>query len=357
MSNNSQPGSHTLAEILSQPRCWEECFRALDEGDQLGQVLKQAGHPAEWLFIGCGSSYYVAQAAAASWTELTSHPARAIPASDLLLFPGFALDASRSCQPVLISRSGHTSEILKAAEYLEASRNIRTLAISCVRGQPLEEIATATVYLLPADEKSMVMTRSFSSMLLGLQSLAAAYAGKSVFADALRELPQHAQSAFDPLPALVREFVESHTFADYVFLGQGPFYGLANEARLKVTEMSCSYAQCFQTLEFRHGPKSIVSPATLVTFLLSEAGYQAEREVMEEVKNLGAVTLAVTNVADAAARRAADFVAELNLEAPEYARLAAYIFPAQLLGLMTGLKKGLNPDHPRNLSRAVILNG
>ena len=114
--------------------------------------------------------------------------------------------------------------------------------------------------------------------------------------------------------------MESHDFADYVFLGQGPFYGVANEAMLKVKEMSCSYAQCFHTLEFRHGPKSIVSPETLVTFLLSETGYEAGREVLGEVKGLGGVTLAITNCADALARRSADFLVELNLDVPEYAR-------------------------------------
>ncbi len=357
MTTESEPGSNTLAEILSQPRCWEECFKALDEPDQLGQVLKQFGLQTDWLFMGCGSSYYIAQVAAATWTRLTGLQARAIPASDLLLYPDSVLSASRPCQPVLISRSGHTSEVLKAAEYLESTKNIRTLAISCVNGQPLEKIATATIYLLPADENSLVMTRSFTSMLLGLQSLAAAHSNQSAFTTALRNLPQLAQTAFDPLPPRIREFVESHDFADYVFLGQGPFYGVANEAMLKVKEMSCSYAQCFHTLEFRHGPKSIVSSETLVTFLLSETGYEAEREVLEEVKGLGGVTLAVANFADSRARRAADFVVELNLDVPEYARLAAYIFTGQLLGLMTGLKKGLDPDRPRNLTRAVILNG
>lgn len=348
-------GAHTLAEILSQPACWDSCIRALEEDDQLGAVLRLFGGQTDWLFVGCGSSFYVAQVAAASWTALTGLRARAVPASDLLLFPELILSASRPCQPVLISRSGRTSEVLKAAEYLESKRNIRTVAITCVAGQPLENLATATLYLLPADEKSMVMTRSFSSMLLGLQLLAAEQARQSSFTGALHKLSGFAQSGFEPLPERVRQFIESHDFADYVFLAQGPFYGLANEAMLKVKEMSCSYAQCFHTLEFRHGPKAIVSPDTLVTFLLSEAGYEAEREVLEEVKGLGGVTLVVANAADGATRRAADFLVELSLGVPEYARLAAYIFTGQLLGLMTGLKKGLNPDSPRNLTRAVIL--
>jgi glucosamine 6-phosphate synthetase-like amidotransferase/phosphosugar isomerase protein len=30
--------------------------------------------------------------------------------------------------------------------------------------------------------------------------------------------------------------------------------------------------------------------------------------------------------------------------------------PAQLLGLAVGLRKGLNPDVPKNLTRAVVLD-
>jgi glucosamine--fructose-6-phosphate aminotransferase (isomerizing) len=349
-------GAHTRREILSQPRCWAECLEALEAQDILGQLGKRWTPPPDWVFIGCGSSYYIAQAAAASWTALTGLPARAVPASEVLLFPSLVLSEATPCQPVLISRSGHTSEVLKAAEWLELRHNLRTLAISCATHQPLEEVCTATLYLLPADEQSTVMTRSFTSMLLGLQALAARRGKQEGFAAALCQLPTLTARWLEPLAERVQEFVAAHAFANYVFLGQGPYLGLAAETMLKVKEMSCSYAQCFHTLEFRHGPKAIVSPETLVTFLLSESGHEAEREVLEEVKGLGGATLVVTNRADAATRRVADFLVELKLEVEEYARLAAFVLPGQLLGLYLGLKKGYDPDRPRHLSRVVILD-
>jgi glucosamine--fructose-6-phosphate aminotransferase (isomerizing) len=40
---------------------------------------------------------------------------------------------------------------------------------------------------------------------------------------------------------------------------------------------------------------------------------------------------------------------------PEAARAAASVIPGQLLGFYTGIKKGLNPDEPPNLSRVVML--
>ncbi len=352
----SQGGSHTRSEILSQPRCWADCFQSLDAKGQLCEVGRRWTPPPEWVFIGCGSSYYVALGAAATWTALTGQRARAVPASELLLFPQLVLSEDRPCQPVLISRSGHTSEVLKAAELLEVQHNVRTLAISCATHQKLEEISALTIYQLPADEQSTVMTRSFTSMLLGLQALAAERGKQKEFAESLRKLPAQMAPHMEELSSRVQQFVETHLFADYVYLGQGPFFGIANEGMLKVKETSCSYGQCFHTLEFRHGPKAIVGPETLVTFLLSESGYEAECEVLEEIKGLGATTMVIANRVENAARRAADFLVELNLEVPEFARLAAYIIPGQLLGLYTGLKKGYDPDRPRNLSRAVILN-
>jgi glucosamine 6-phosphate synthetase-like amidotransferase/phosphosugar isomerase protein len=58
----------------------------------------------------------------------------------------------------------------------------------------------------------------------------------------------------------------------------------------------------------------------------------------------------------AGAHTRAELLLELNLTVPEYACLAAHALPGQLLGLATGLKKGYDPDRPRHLSRAVILN-
>jgi len=349
-------GANTRSEIFSEPHCWKACFEAFEKSKQLETLAARIPLDAHSLFIGCGSSYYISQSAAASWQMITGRPARAIPASELLLFPGLVLNGHASCQPFLVSRSGNSSEVVRAADYLEKQRDIRTLAISCAQQQPLDKLSSNTLYLLPADEKSVVMTRSFSSMLLGAQALAAQVANARETAEGLRRIPGRMQGVLDSVNLGIQQFVESHTFADYVFLAQGPLFGIASEGQLKVKEMSCSYAQVFHTLEFRHGPKAIVGPETLITFLLSETGYEEERKVLEEMKALGATTLVIANQADEVTKQNADFLLELHLDAPECVRQVGYLIPLQLLGLYTGLKKGYDIDSPRNLSRAVILD-
>jgi glucosamine--fructose-6-phosphate aminotransferase (isomerizing) len=90
--------------------------------------------------------------------------------------------------------------------------------------------------------------------------------------------------------------------------------------------------------------------------LLSEKGYDAECEVLQEMKSLGATTVTIANRADERAQESSDLLIELGLDLPELARLAPYVFAGQIAGLYTGLKKGLDPDNPRNLSRVVILD-
>lgn len=346
-------GKNTINEILSEPGIWKQCLEELDRSGRLQELEEELPAEVEYVFVGCGSSFYLAEVAAATWSLITGGKARAFPASEIVLFPKLL---PTPCQPILISRSGFTSEVLEAAKYLEARLHIRTLAITCGSQTPLETICTHSVSLPAADEKSTVMTRSFTSMLLALQSLAALRGRDHEFAKNLRELPAKTGEVLPRINAEVRSLAETPIFADYVFLGHGPFYGVAQEAMLKVKEMSCSYAQCFHTLEFRHGPKSIVSPETLITFFLSESGFDAEADVVAEVKALGGTTLVVANRANPKVRRAADYLIELGLDIPEVARAAATVIPGQLLGFYTGMKKGLNPDAPRNLTRVVMLD-
>lgn len=362
MTQPSALGAQTAAEIASQPERWQaslEHFAASGEARQTAQALKQRRR---WLFVGCGSSFYLAQTAAACWRAVTGLEARAVPASELLLFPQLTLaDASGAdhtppWQPVLISRSGTTSEVLRVADRLAAAQPF--LAVTCTPGEALERRAAVSLRPVAAAEQSTVMTLSFTSMLLALQLLAAEFAGDRALREALLAMPRRAAAFVEQSRAAVEGFVARHDFADYVWLGQGPYYGLACEAALKVQEMSCAYAQSFHTLEFRHGPKAIVAANTLVLFQLSAAGYAAERGVLEEVHQLGGITAAVTGRADIPTAQAADLL--LSTDAPagtasEWADLAPRLVPAQWLGLFTSRKKGLDADHPRHLSRVVLL--
>ena len=347
---------NTWKEILSQGEVWQTVLDELRNSLILEKILTATKNKREWVFVGCGTSFYLAEAAAISWMTLTGQSARAIPASEILLFPQLLRAEGAGLQAVVISRSGRTSEAVRAAEVLKKELSIPTVGITCAQHSELERACDLSVVLRAADEQSMVMTRSFTSMLLCLQALAALQAGNQAFVDALRTMAGEFASRIEKIAKDVESFVSRHSFADYVFLGQGPFYAIAREAALKVMEMSCSYSQFFHALEFRHGPKAIVTPAACLTFFLSGTAQKAEAEVLSEMKDLGGVIVSICNRADASIRQLSNLVVELGLDESELTWLAPSIVPCQLLGFFTGWRKGFSPDRPKNLTHVVILD-
>ncbi len=342
----------TLQEIFGQPQAWRNTLQALQETDLKALVGEHNPVDVEWLFVGCGTSYYLAQASAATFTSLLGVPSRAVPASEILLYPQLVFpSAGKPTFPVLISRSGHTSEVLQVCSYLR-KQNIEFLALTC-DGNELAA-ASSRVLRLPVTETSTVMTASFSSMLISMQFVAAWFAGRHDIVSGLELLPAHLARLLEEYAPKVKALA-NQPFEDFAFLGQGPFYPIAAETALKVMESSSSYAQYFHTLEFRHGPKSIVSRKTLVGAVISQAGYEEESAVLEEMKELGAVTLAVSNSATPSLRSAADLLIELSLPVPEILWLPVSIAWGQLFGSYYALARGLNPDQPRHLSRVVVL--
>jgi glucosamine--fructose-6-phosphate aminotransferase (isomerizing) len=342
----------TLREIHKQPEVCQTCLHVLD-GMNL-ESLVRGNHPRtkEWVFVGCGTSYYLAQAAAASFTTLLHVAARAVPASEILLEPNLVFPAgATSSFPVLISSSGHTSEVRQVADSLR-QQGAAFLAVTCDGRELIQK--TDRILKLDVMEESTVMTSSFTSMLLALQYVAASLAEDEEFIAALHKLPDHLSRLLDLYSPKVEQFVE-RSFQDIAFLGQGALFPIACEAALKVMESSSSYAQYFHTLEFRDGPKSIAGPETLVAGLISESGFEFEAPVVMEMKELGSPIFVVANSASAELRKAADLLIELELPVPELARIIVYVVWGQLLGTYRSLEKGLDPDSPKNLSRVVTL--
>ncbi len=97
-------GASTLREIHSQPKVWGECLNTLDKLDLEPLVGDKDPRTHEWVLVGCGTSYYLAQAAAATFTILGGVPARAVPASEILLSPRLVFrDEDAPVFPVLMS--------------------------------------------------------------------------------------------------------------------------------------------------------------------------------------------------------------------------------------------------------------
>jgi glutamine---fructose-6-phosphate transaminase (isomerizing) len=202
-------------------------------------------------------------------------------------------------------------------------------------------------------ERSVVMTQSFTSMLLALQASAATIAGDEATLEQLRRLPPAARELMDAAEDFARRLGEDLDLSEFVYLGLGPAFGLAEEAMLKMTEMTQTHCVAYNSLEFRHGPISTVRPGTAVVLL---NGLRERDYVDALVRDLGRHGAFVATIS-AEANRGSDLDLALGTELGDPARSVLHMPALQLMAYYRATALGLDPDAPRNLDHVVVLDG
>ncbi len=339
------PGQFTQQEILSQPEAWAAALDVLRAQTTPFQSFFTAGQYRALVFTGCGSTYYLALAAAALWQGLTGLPTRGLPASEIWLAPHATYVANRKALLIAVSRSGETTETLRACETFRAAGG-EVLTISCYPGRPLTALGHFNLVLPSGQEESVAQTRAFTTLYLATVMLAAIAGNKPALAQELWQLPAAGRRVLDQAGPLARQWGASPALDRFYFLGSGLRYGLACELSLKMKEMSLSHSEPFHFMEFRHGPKSMVTPGTLIVGLVGAEAQAHELAVLADMRALGAQVLAIGEHGPDVA-----FAAQLS----EPARQVLYLPVGQQLAFAHALFKGLDPDRPHNLDSVVKL--
>ncbi|MBN1286567.1 MAG: SIS domain-containing protein [Anaerolineae bacterium] len=351
----AERGEYTLSEILSQPDVWATVpgvFRA-----QTGALdaLWKAHTFEQVLFTGCGSTHYLSMTGAALFQTLTGIPAVARPASEIVLFPDLVFAPGAETLLVTVSRSGATTETVEAVKVFRAHGGKPVVAITCDADTPLGRQADIGLAVPAAQEQSVAQTRSFSSMAVLSQALAAHLSGQDVMG-ALDKLPGILRRLLDAYRDTAEAIGEDTGLDRFFFLGGGALYGIACEAMLKMKEMSLSYSEAYHPLEFRHGPMSMVNERSLVVGLLSESARTQEIAVLRDMHGHGAQILAVTETGDDALAGWTRAVVELQSGLPGWARPALYLPLLQLMAYRRAMMNGQNPDRPAKLGAVVSLD-
>ncbi len=344
-------GNFTRDEIYSQPTAWTAALQVLQGMSvELGALAKN-GYT-QVIFTGCGSTYYLSLAGAALLQGLAGVPSRGLPASEVWLNPQLYFHKGERALLVAVSRSGETTETLRACAAFRLGGYGDILTFSCYPERALASAGKVNVMLPSGQEESVAQTRAFSTLYLGTLYLAALWANRSAVLQALPELAGACSQMLGTYAEMAAQVGSDLDLERFYFLGGAYRYGLACEVSLKMKEMTLSHSEPFHFMEFRHGPMSMVNPHTLVTGLISQTNRQTEAAVLEDMRKLGARLLVVgSQLADIPAEYKIEFPAALD----EMALLPLYLPLIQLMAFHRSLAKGLNPDLPTNLSPVVFL--
>lgn len=347
-------GNFTYQEIMSQQSMWSEAVHVFQKNaEQLKAIYTEAAFDSV-LLTGCGSTYYLALTGAAMIQQFMGVTAQAYPASEIALLPERVFVPGRRYLLIAISRSGETTETLAAVRSFREHTQQPVIAVTCASESALGTSADLTFAVDAAQETSVAQTRSFASMLIVVQGIVASLANADQL-DALSLLESQIADVFKNYHALARQLGEDRQIERFYFLGSGILYGIANEAMLKMKEMSLSYSEAFHFLEFRHGPMSMVNGQTLIIGLLSDDAWQQELSVLHDMRQRGATILAISE--DKLAGDAPTFHGvSLKSSLPSWARTVLYLPLLQLMAYYRALSRDQNPDIPANLEFVISLN-
>ncbi|KUO95353.1 SIS domain-containing protein [Ferroacidibacillus organovorans] len=347
--------NHTLTEIKNQPASWEQTlkivpaqWRAIAKGLTLSPQT-------QFLFIGCGTSFYLAQSASRLFQAVTGYNASAVPASEVFLSDSSVLSRKAPTVAFAISRSGTTSEVLMAVNHLaQHHRTVDVIGVTCTEGSTLTKDTRNHIVLSHAAEKSVVMTQSFTNMLLALQWIAADLAMRPDLIEELERLPELAAQSLTGAEHFGKTYGRTSDASSFIFLGLGAYYGLAAEATLKLKEMTQVPCEYYTTLEFRHGPISIVRASTRVIILADEAHASYTASLVRDVRAVeGQVVCLTTQSNDTLKAERGVFALPDGLS--DWSRAVLYMPALHFLAYEKATQLGFDPDAPRNLSQVVIL--
>ncbi len=337
-------GQHTYTEIMSQPEVWEVTLEQLHLVQNDLATFYKNGSFEDVIFTGCGSTYYLSVAAATLARE-AGIEAKALPASELWLYPTSSYSSKKTLL-IAVSRSGETTETIKAVQAFKASGRGSVITLVCYPQSALAKLGDLNVILEAGQEQSIAQTRAFSALYLATVYLAMLWSKRHPELHELSKLPHVCKDLLNSYRTLAERYGRNLNLERFYFLGSGARYGLASELSLKMKEMTLSHSEPFHFMEFRHGPKSMANEQTLMIGLVSDINNASEQAVLNDMKKQGAHILSL-------GESKADISLESSLS--ETIRNVLYLPVIQLLAYERSLAKGLNPDKPNNLDAVVVL--
>ena len=147
---------------------------------------------------------------------------------------------------------------------------------------------------------------------------------------------------------------EINGWNDLYCLGYGATYPIALEGALKLKEITYAHCEGMLSTEFKHGPLSAVSDGYPVLFAAPPDDVPLIVSGINEVTCRGGRAI-VIGEEDARLRGNASDVIALPKSGPAISPLLA-VLPLQLLSYYMSVRRGYDPDFPRNLSKTLTVD-
>lgn len=352
----------TTREIYQQPQVWQTAFENYKaQSDKIVAFLNGIGEKHDYIKViltGAGTSAYVGDTLLPYFRKIYDERKwnfNAIATTDIVANPLVYLHKEVTTILVSFARSGNSPESVAAVDLAkDIVEELYQITITCAEEGKLAQQAHGderNLLLLqpaPSNDAGFAMTSSFTSMMLTALLVfdKADLAAKAEKVFALMTLSQEVLDSAEAIQKMV-----SLDYNRVIYLGAGPFFGLAHEAQLKILELTAGQvATMYESpVGFRHGPKSLVNEKTVVVVFGSTDSYTKLYD-LDLVREVAGDEIARKVILLTDQKEDLENVEQVIFSSQQLAddvyRVFPYIVYGQLFALLTALKVNNRPDTP-----------
>ncbi len=339
---------YLIKEIHEQPAIVRSI--ALTQGELAQKLADMVRDSFGTFFIGCGTAGNAALTGQYLFSRIAQHHVNFEVGSEFGYLEHFLTPRSLV---IALSQSGETIDVIEPLVRAKKEKGIQIAALVNVLGSTLYRLADFDVLLNAGPEKCVLATKSYTAKLAVLTLTAYAMDGR------LEEGKELLLRAADLIEEQITEQQKAHIaeLADRIYetedmfvIGRGLSYAASLEAALKIKEVSYIHAEGFPGGELKHGVIALIEPGTpCIVFAPNDETRGGILSGAQELKARGAYIIGVSPEPS----DAFDFHIRVG-DAGDASPIVNAV-PAQLLAYNLSLKRGTDPDKPRNLAKSVTV--
>ena len=337
---------YMLKEISEQA---DVIKRAISQDNkEIMDIARQINEARGIFLVACGTAAHACTSASYFFSKVARKHINAVLGSE---FPYYRHFLTPKTLVIAVSQSGETADTLESVRVAKEA-GARVISLVNVMGSSLTRESDQYLLLNAGPEIGVASTKAYTAMLSVLYLIAFATVGK--FEEGKKRLKNLYLDVFNLTSATMRERIK--TLAErlksrgHIFLlGRGLQYPTAQEAALKIKEVSYIHAESYAGGEIKHGPIAMVEDNTPAIFLVAPDN---EKEILgnaAEIKARGGFIVGVSSRNNP--------VFDFWIKTPEAGDLnpIVQIIPMQVLAYELAVLGGHDPDKPRNLAKSVTV--
>ncbi len=349
---------YMIKEIYEQPQAVMETFNGSVEDPTLWKAANLLAGARFVVAVAAGTSYNAGLVFAYHSYRLAGVPVVPLIASE---FKQLKPVVGSDVVVVAISQSGETFDTLEAVREFK-SMGAKVIGVTNIIGSALDRESDITLYTRAGPEIGVAATKTYLAqvtlleLLAGNMGLATGVLGESDLSrikSVLARAPEVVNDAIRAAEPSVKDLTDLR--GSMYILGRGLGSHIAREAALKVKEIAYLHAEAYPAGESKHGPIALVEEGFPVFIVATSDSPEVAGNAIEMASRGGRVY--VTKPADLTLELPRDIdVVNLPPSSGE-TLLEPYILTPfyQLLAYYTAVKRGYDPDKPRNLAKTVTV--